>query len=133
MRTLMFFLLIFIGNANIYTQTFNDGQKITLQCFKETKPKDRTGGIDRDTPIRRNISFQPVCAYLYNNVITVVFEETLSDISISITNENTGDVVYSIHCNNLDNIPIDLNGKDCGDYNIEIISGEILFEGYFSL
>ncbi|WP_291530695.1 DUF3244 domain-containing protein [Bacteroides sp. UBA939] len=133
MKTLILFFLLFTGSTNIYAQAFNGGREIILQCSKETKPKDKTGGTDKDTPIRRTISFQSVYAYLYNNVITVTFENALSDISINIFDESTGDVVYTRNCNNLNDVSIDLNGENSGSYIIEIISNGSLFEGSFTL
>lgn len=130
MKTLLLFLLIFIGSTDIYAQSFSNGQEIELQDSKNIKPKDWTG---IGTPIRRSISFQPIHAYLYNNMISIDFEEIFSAVTVKITNETTGEKVYSGQFVNPASFSVDLNGEDPGDYMIEVIADEISLEGYFFL
>lgn len=130
MKTLLLFLLIFIGSTDIYAQSFSNGQEIELQDSKNIKPKDWTG---IGTPIRRSISFQPIHAYLYNNMISIDFEEIFSAVTVKITNETTEETVYSEQFVNPASFSVDLNGEDTGDYMIEVIADEISLEGYFFL
>lgn len=130
MRTLILFLLIFIGNTNMYAQSFCNGQEIYLQDSKNKKPKDWTGN---GTPIRRSISFQPVHAYLYNNIINFDFEGVLSSVAISVINEITGESIYSGNYNSPNSIIIDLSAENDGCYLIRIEYDDILLAGHFVL
>ena len=86
-----------------------------------------------DAPKVRSTISQPVCASLYNKVVTIDFQTVFSTVTINITNETTGEIVSSELFINPTSLSIDLNGKDTGDYMIEIISNEISLEGHFSL
>ena len=86
-----------------------------------------------DAPKVRSTISQPVCASLYNKVVTIDFQTVFSTVTINITNETTGEIVSSELFINPTSFSIDLNGKDTGDYMIEIISNEISLEGHFSL
>ena len=48
MKALLLFLLLAIGNINIYSQTFITSQVIE---FNDKRPKDRGGDIGGDLPI----------------------------------------------------------------------------------
>lgn len=77
--------------------------------------------------------FQPVCAYLYNKVVTVDFQAVFSAVTVNVINEITGETIYSELFTNPTSFSIDLSGKDAGDYMIELVSDEITLEGYFPL
>ena len=130
MKALLLFLLLAIGNINIYSQTFITSQVIE---FKDKIPKDRGGDIGGDLPIRRSISFQPIYAWLYNNVISLDFEDLLPTITISIINETTGVSIYLENYNNLNSIIIDLSTEKSGYYLIRIEYDDIILEGNFVL
>ncbi|WP_195652259.1 DUF3244 domain-containing protein [Bacteroides cellulosilyticus] len=101
--------------------------------FKDKRPKDRGGDIGGDLPIRRSISFQPIYAWLYNNVISLDFEDLLPTITISIINETTGVTIYLENYNNLNSIIIDLSTEKSGYYLIRIEYDDIILEGNFVL
>ena len=130
MKALLLFLLLAIGYITIYSQTFITSQVIE---FKDKRPKDRGGDIGGDLPIRRSISFQPIYAWLYNNVISLDFEDLLPTITISIINETTGVTIYLENYNNLNSIIIDLSTEKSGYYLIRIEYDDIILEGNFVL
>ena len=88
---------------------------------------------DRDAPQTRSSISQPVYASLYNKVVTIDFQTVFSTVTVNIANKTTGEIVSSELFINPTSFSIDLNGKDTGDYMIEIISNEISLEGHFSL
>ena len=86
-----------------------------------------------DAPQTRSSISQPVYASLYNKVVTIDFQTVFSTVTVNIANKTTGEIVSSKLFINPTSFSIDLNGKDTGDYMIEIISNEISLEGHFSL
>ena len=86
-----------------------------------------------NAPKARSSVSQPICASLYNKVVTIDFQTVFSTVTVNITNETTGEIVSSELFINPTSLSIDLNGKDTGDYMVEIISNEISLEGHFSL
>ena len=80
------------------------------------------------------VVFLNLCMPPYiNKVVTVDFQTVFSTVTVNITNETTGETVYSELFINPTCFSIDLNGKDAGDYIIEIISNKISLEGVFLL
>ena len=95
---------------------------------------DKSGSISpEDAPKTRSGISQPVCAYLYNKVVTVDFQAAFPAVTVNIINETTGETVYSELFINPVSFSIDLNGSSTGNYMIEIVSDEITLEGYFLL
>ena len=86
-----------------------------------------------NAPKARSSVSQPICASLYNKVVTIDFQTVFSTVTVNTTNETTGEIVSSELFINPTSLSIDLNGKDTGDYMVEIISNEISLEGHFSL
>ena len=84
-------------------------------------------------PQTRSSVFLPVCAYLYNKVVTVDFQAVFSAATVNVINETTGETVYSELFTNPASFSIDLNGKYAGEYIIEIVSDEMMLEGSFKL
>ena len=70
---------------------------------------------------------------LYNNVISLDFEDLLPTITISIINETTGVTIYLENYNNLNSIIIDLSTEKSGYYLIRIEYDDIILEGNFVL
>lgn len=133
MRALILFLLIFICSTNIIAQSFNNGQIINLQVSKHESHKDWTGTTDKDVPVRRSISFQPVYAYLNNNIVRIEFEETLSTVAISLFCATSSESIYSEVFYNPINQTIDMSAESRGNYIIKIEFDEMLLEGYIML
>ena len=94
------------------------------------RPFDKGGN---GGPIRRSIQRQIAYAYIYNKVISIDFNVTIEDATVTITNATTGETVCTEISSNPVNLNIDLNGEDNGDYIIEIEADGILLTGYFSL
>ncbi|MEL5893358.1 DUF3244 domain-containing protein [Bacteroides sp. GD17] len=84
-------------------------------------------------PFTRGVIPQPAYAYIDNNVITVAFQESFSSATVTITNETTGEAVYSETYNNPATLNIDLNGKSSGTYLIQIEADDTYLEGNFAL
>lgn len=132
MRALILFLLTFICSTNLFAQSYNE-QVINLQVSKLESHKDWTGTIDKDVPVRRSISFQPVYAYLINNIVRVEFEETLSTVAISLFCATSGEGVYSEVFHNPINQIIDMSTESHGTYILKIELDEMILEGYIIL
>lgn len=58
--------------------------------------------------------------------------KNIESATITITNETTGETVYSETCSNPVTLNIDLNGEKSGEYSIEIETDDIFLEGYFN-
>lgn len=128
---ILFFLFLCSDCFSLYAQEQNSGKEIQLES-QATKTRNGTSSEER-VPIKRSIQLQPAYAYLYNNAVNIDFSETFSTVIISITNEASGDIIYSETCNNPASLSIDLNGESNGNYLIEIEAEDIYLEGSFSL
>ena len=107
---------------------------VLTQKNGDREPSEQVGDTSpEDAPKVRSTISQPVCASLYNKVVTIDFQTVFSTVTINIANKTTGEIVSSELFINPTSFSIDLNGKDTGDYMIEIISNEISLEGHFSL
>ncbi|WP_289111907.1 DUF3244 domain-containing protein [Phocaeicola sartorii] len=131
---IVFFIIMSTAISNAKEPANNDGE-ITLTATKDdTRHIGHEQDVEPDkagTP--RSIIVQPAYAYLYNNVVNVSFNENIESATITITNETTGETVYSETCSNPVTLNIDLNGEKSGEYSIEIETDDIFLEGYFNL
>lgn len=133
MRRLLFILLtIFsLGNIAVHAEKVNDCIKIVLQ---QTVPGDYIPPINKEGgPVVHSIYMPIVDAYLYNNVVNVSFNENIAVVNVTITNESTGETVYSETCSNPAALNINLNGESTGNYLIEIEADDTLLIGVFYL
>ena len=127
MKKVSFILLsLLILSISVNAQFAFSSTKIMLT----QKDGDRT---PENAPKARSSVSQPICASLYNKVVTIDFQTVFSTVTVNTTNETTGEIVSSELFINPTSLSIDLNGKDTGDYMVEIISNEISLEGHFSL
>lgn len=112
----------------------NNGE-ITLTVAKDdTRHIGHGHDIEPDRPVTpRSIIFQPVYAYLYNDVVDISFNENNAVVSVTVTNESTGEIVYSETHSNPATLSIDLNGESSGNYLIEIEADNTCLEGNFNL
>ena len=136
MKKVSFILLsLLILSISVNAQFAFSSTKIMLtQKDGDRDISGQEGDINTENaPNDRSSVSQPVCASLYNKVVTIDFQTVFSTVTINITNETTGEIVSSKLFINPTSLSIDLNGKDTGDYMIEIISNEISLEGHFSL
>lgn len=128
---ILFFLFLCSDCFSLYAQEQNSGKEIQLES-QATKTRNGTSSEER-VPIKRSIQLQPAYAYLYNNAVNIDFSETFSTVIISITNEASGEIIYSETCSNPASLSIDLNDESNGNYLIEIEAEDIYLEGSFSL
>ena len=130
----LFILFSFLAFAISVNAQFIPGNiEITLtQKDGDRDMSDKSGSISpEDAPKTRSGISQPVCAYLYNKVVTVDFQAAFSAVTVNVLNETTGEIVYSEQLINPAIFSINLNGT--GGYMIEIVSDEISLEGHFFL
>lgn len=131
-RLLLVLLTIFsFGIIVIYAEGVNNRIEIV---FQQTHSKDIDMPFNKDKgPVSRSINIPIAYAYIYNNVISINFNEDIEVATVTITNEATGEMVYSETCNSQVNLNIDLSGKDEGNYLIEIETDDTFLTGNFSL
>lgn len=133
MKRLLLILLTILsfGNIVIYAKRMNNRIEIVLQQTRSDEPERP---FNKDwTPIARSINIQIAYAYIYNNVISINFNEDIEVATVTITNEATGEMVYSETCNNQVNLEIDLSNENGGSYIIEIETDDTFLTGNFSL
>ena len=121
------------GLSTLAGQECNANATITLTSYP-IRPKDCTGSTSEEgLPIKRSIQRQIADAYLYNNVVNIYFYKAIDAVNVTITNDITGETVYSETCNNPATLSIDLNSESSGNYLIEIEADDTRLDGYFSL
>ena len=136
MKKVLFILFSFLSFALSVNAQFISGSMEIMLTQKDSDREIRGGSSDissEDAPQTRGVIPQPVCASLYNKVVTVNFQAVFSAVTVNVINETTGETVYSELFINPASFSIDLSGKDTGDYMIELVSDEITLEGYFPL
>ena len=131
---IVFFIIMSTTISNAKEPANNDGE-ITLTATKDdTRHIGHEQDVEPDkagTP--RSIIVQPAYAYLYNNVVNVSFNENIAVVNVTITNESTGETVYSETCSTPAALNINLNGESTGNYLIEIEADDTLLIGVFYL
>ena len=131
-RLLLILLTIFsLGNIVIYAEKTNGCIKILLQesvSDDDDVPINKEGG-----PIVRSIYMPIADAYLYNNVVNISFNASIAVVNVTITNESTGETVYSETHSSPTALSIDLNGESSDNYRIEIEAKNTRLEGNFNL
>lgn len=132
MKKLLLILLFFsIGISAISAKSSSQNTPILLCQDDEREILRESNG--ENVPVVRSIIFQPAYAYLCDKVVSVVFEETLSSVTINVVNEQSGETVYSQNYMNPVDLTIDLNDAGAGEYRIDIIADEVSLQGLFSL
>lgn len=131
----LIFILFFCNGLSTSTarECQTNAETIVLTSYP-IKPKDRTGSTSEEgLPIKRSIQRPIADAYLYNNVVNVSFNGDIAVVNVTITNESTGETVYSETHSSPAALNIDLNGENTGNYLIEIETEDTLLTGSFSL
>ncbi|MGI6794263.1 DUF3244 domain-containing protein [Bacteroides sp. KG68] len=77
--------------------------------------------------------FQPAYAHLYNKVVNIYFANTYHTAVITISNQSTGEMVYSETHDSPTKLSIDLSSKSYGNYLIRIETESVSLQGSFSL
>lgn len=133
MKRLLLILLtiLSLGNIVIYAEGMNNRIEIV---FQQIDSKDINMPFNKDKgPISRSINIPIAYAYIYNNVISINFNEDIEVSTVTITNEATGEIVYSETCSNQANLEIDLSNENGGSYIIEIEGSEYILKGHFNI
>ncbi len=137
MRTLkvIIFILFFCnGFSTLAAQECKTNVEMIALTSYPIRPKDRTGSTSEEgLPIKRSIQLQIADAYLYNDVVDISFNESIAVVSVTITNESTGETVYSETHSNPAALSIDLSSESSGYYLIEIEVNDTYLKGDFSL
>lgn len=129
MKALVILLITtFISVCSIQAQ--ENGSMIE---YNDTEREIPLKDLKPNKPISRSIIPQFAYAYLYNKVITVSFEEVMPAVTIKITQESTGETVYSQDYISPSAVTIDLNSMSAGTFRIEIATDNSCLEGEFML
>ncbi|MDE5710634.1 MAG: DUF3244 domain-containing protein [Bacteroides sp.] len=133
MKKLLLILLAIVSLGNVlHAAEENNPVEITLQ---QTDDNDTKRVIDKEgqSPIRRSIQRQIAYAYIYNKVVSINFNATIEDATVTITHTATGETVHTEAYSNPTTLRIDLNGENSGSYLIEIEADGSFLTGEFSL
>ena len=121
MKKVLFILFSFLSFALSVNAQFISGSMEIMLTQKDSDREIRGGSSDispEDAPQTRGVIPQPVCASLYNKVVTVNFQAVFSAVTVNVINETTGETVYSELFINPASFSIDLSGQDTGDCGI---------------
>lgn len=135
-RVLLISLMCLFTGGRIAMKAQSDDNTYQVIVLSASDDDDSTRQIlkeDNPRPISRGIVQTPVYAYIYNKVVTLEFMETCSDVTVTVTNEDTGEVVYWESFSNPAEVNIDLIGSRNGNYRIEIAADDSCWEGEFHL
>lgn len=135
MKKLLFVLLTIISFSNVlYAAKENNPVEIVLQQADDDDDKLKEL-IDKEgqSPIRRSIQRQIAYAYIYNKIVSIDFNATIENATVTITHTATGETVHTEAYSNPTTLCIDLNGENSGSYLIEIEADGTLLTGEFSL
>ena len=135
MKKLLFVLLTIISFSNVlYAAKENNPVEIVLQQADDDDDKLKEL-IDKEgqSPIRRSIQRQIAYAYIYNKIVSIDFNATIENATVTITHTATGETVHTEAFSNPTTLCIDLSGENSGSYLIEIEADGTLLTGEFSL
>ena len=129
---LLILLTILSYSSDVYAVGENNPVEIVLQQTDDDELKEL---IDKEGqgPIRRSLRQQIAYAYLYNKVISIDFNATIENATVTITHTATGETVHTESYSNPVTLSVDLYGENSGSYLIEIEADGTLLTGEFSL
>lgn len=134
MKTLILILLFCSSLFQLSAKTVQDNVTEIGLTSTPIKTKDATGSTtETGLPIRRSIQRQIAYAYIYNKVVSINFNATIEDATVTITHTATGKTVHTEAYSNPATLRIDLNGENSGSYLIEIETDGSLLTGEFIL
>ncbi len=134
LKVLIFILFFCNGLSTSTAQKCQTNAGTIVLTSYPIKTKDCTGSTSEEgLPIKRSIQRQIADAYLYNDVVNISFNENIEVVNVTITNESTGETVYSEIHNSPATLSIDLNGENCSNYLIEIEADDVYMTGTFKL
>lgn len=132
MKNALFLILFLLGSITINAKSYD------VISFTVTSKNSTDGGIYDDTdtdnfPSSRSLIPLRIYAYLYNNVVSISFDEVFPVVSISIVNDITGEILYLEQHNFPNQLYLSLDNKNSGDnFRIEIETDKVLMRGFFS-
>lgn len=123
MKTRFLFFLLLVASlqlsVNTYADVLSSGGRIAL--------KDRkVSGSHRSMPLLPT-------AFIDGTLLSVDFPSVVNSVTITVKNEETGEIVYSSTGLNATALQIDLTGENTGKYSLEISFGETILSGDFIL
>lgn len=120
-KLLSFFLLLMLFQVSIdaFSMEMNTSQKIDL------KGKNVQHS-------HRSMPLLPT-AFIDGSLLSINFPSAANSVTITVKNEETGEIVYSSTELNAIAIQIDLSGENTGKYSLEISFGETILSGDFIL
>lgn len=140
MKQILFFILLFAwagSKVTINAEEANTHKEIILTVVQDSDEREIKGKQSEttsgDVPISRSIIHQPVYAYIYNKIISIDFNATIENATVTITRTATGETVHTEAYSNPTTLCIDLSGENSGSYLIEIEADGTLLTGEFSL
>lgn len=134
LKVLIFILLLCNGFSTLAAQECKTNVRTVVLTSYPIRPVDGTGSTSEEgLPIKRSIQRQIADACLYDNVVNISFNENIAIVNVTITNESTGETVYSEVHSSPDTLNINLNGESYGNYIIEIEADGTYLKGDFSL
>lgn len=123
-------MMVLAGCCHIMKAQPTDNEYSVIPLTESREWPEENGG---ETPIRRSISLPSVYAYIYNKVVILEFMETYPDVTVTVTNEDTGEIIYWESFTSLSVFNLDLGAEKKGIYIIRIIWDETLLEGSFNV
>ena len=130
MKKLLFALISLLLTLSITVQ----GQELNPSNVTLTeREKGKGQGVEKETGNTRSITSLSVSAYLYNNTVSIYFNQDFPTVTITVICEATGEVVHDESYNNPATLFIDLTTAPNGSYYIVIETEVSFWEGSFSL
>lgn len=126
MKKLLFVLILVVGQSLSLPMNALQGANARISLFNEDKSRNE-GNIAR-SPIQL-----PVEAFISDNQLTVNFLNLTTNVTITLTNVLTGEVVSSNFFAMTEGVVIDLSSEDPGAYQLSLTTSEWSFWGDFSL
>lgn len=120
-KLLSFFLLVMLFQVSIdaFSMEMNTSQKIDLKGKKMQHS-------------HRSMPLLPT-AFIDGMLLSINFPSVANSVTITVKNEETGEIVYSSTELNATTLQIDLTGENSGKYSLEISFGETILSGDFIL
>lgn len=116
----LFFLLLVLSlqmGTNLYSSEMKTREQVELR---------------RKSHSHRSMLILPT-AFIDASLLSVDFPSVVNSVTITVKNEETGEIVYSSTELNATTLQIDLTGENTGKYSLEISFGETILSGDFIL
>lgn len=121
----LFVLVAIMGSTSMYAQSFS------MAAEDEREIPLFPGGPEEGGPAARSIIILPANAYINSDVISIVFNEEIPSVRVSVTNASTGEKVYSETHFSPELITVNLSSEETGEFILEIESANICLSGNF--